>query len=64
MDSYVAGSTATIFVTVVHDIGVRLTYVTAWVDDAGTAQFRDDLYGIDRRIADGLSRPAILADAL
>ncbi|PWR22175.1 L,D-transpeptidase family protein [Zavarzinia compransoris] len=62
MDSLVATSTSTTHVSVVHDIGVRLTYVTAWVDAAGTPQFRDDLYGIDARIDKGLARPALLAE--
>lgn len=40
-----------------RDIPVRFTYVTAWVDDKGLAQFRDDLYGIDQRIASSLGHP-------
>ena len=31
-------------------IPVHVTYFTAWVDDSGTLQTRDDLYGHDRRI--------------
>jgi murein L,D-transpeptidase YcbB/YkuD len=61
MDSTIASTTSTIFVNVVHSIGVRLTYVTAWVDAAGNAQFRQDLYGIDERIQKGLGRPILLA---
>jgi murein L,D-transpeptidase YcbB/YkuD len=30
---------------------VHIVYVTAWVDPLGTVQFRDDLYGRDRRTA-------------
>jgi len=62
MDGLVASSTQTVHVSVVHDIGVRLTYVTAWVDGDGTVQFRDDLYGIDDRIFKGLARPVLIAE--
>ena len=31
---------------------VYLTYLTAFVDDDGQVQFRDDLYGIDAKLAD------------
>lgn len=62
MDGLVAASTQTVHVSVVHDIGVRLTYVTAWVDGDGTVQFRDDLYGIDDRIFKGLARPVLIAE--
>lgn len=64
MDTTLASSTSTIFVTVKHDIGVRLTYVTAWVDGDGTVQFRQDLYGIDSRIDKGLGRPVMVAGDL
>ncbi len=64
MDTTLASSTSTIFVTVKHDIGVRLTYVTAWVDGDGTVQFRQDLYGIDSRIDKGLGRPVMVASGL
>jgi hypothetical protein len=51
-------------------IPVHVTYQTAFVDDAGTLQFRDDVYGLDaklisamkgseRRVADvAIDRPA------
>ncbi|MFA5119514.1 murein L,D-transpeptidase, partial [Zavarzinia sp.] len=64
MDATVASTTSTIFINVVHSIGVRITYVTAWVDADGNAQFRDDLYGIDARIQKGLGRPVMLADGI
>ena len=53
-----------------HHIPVHLTYQTAFVDDAGKLQFRDDIYGLDskqtsilkgdeRKVADVLvDRPA------
>jgi murein L,D-transpeptidase YcbB/YkuD len=31
-------------------------YETAWVDDAGTANFREDIYGRDKRLAETLRR--------
>ena len=34
---------------------VYLTYITAFVDSDGTVQFRDDLYGRDKRLAAALS---------
>lgn len=37
-------------------IPVYVWYQTAWVDEAGTLQFRDDIYGHDERLAAALSR--------
>lgn len=37
-------------------VPVRITYFTAWVDSAGRTQFRDDVYGFDRRLAMALRR--------
>lgn len=64
IDATLAATTETRFVGVKHDIGVRLTYVTAWVDGDGTVQFRQDLYGIDARIDKGLGRPVMVAGGL
>jgi len=33
-----------------HQVPVHITYFTAWVDDAGNLQLRDDLYGHDQNI--------------
>lgn len=37
-------------------IPVHLTYRTAWVDEAGVSQFREDIYGRDARIRTALRR--------
>lgn len=36
-------------------VPVHVTYLTAWVDESGSLQLRDDLYGHDGRIEEGLS---------
>jgi murein L,D-transpeptidase YcbB/YkuD len=33
-----------------HHVPVHITYFTAWVDDAGKLQLRDDIYGHDRNM--------------
>ena len=35
-------------------IPVHITYFTAWVDDSGDLQLRDDVYGLDKRLAAAL----------
>jgi murein L,D-transpeptidase YcbB/YkuD len=39
---------------------VHVTYFTAWIDESGSLQMRDDLYGHDRRIEQqlGAARPS------
>ena len=39
-----------ITVNLQEPVPVHLTYRTAWIDDAGVAQYRSDVYGRDRRI--------------
>jgi murein L,D-transpeptidase YcbB/YkuD len=43
------------WVNIPHPIPVHLVYWTAWVDDAGTLQLRDDIYGRDKPLMDVLS---------
>jgi murein L,D-transpeptidase YcbB/YkuD len=37
-------------------VPVHVLYWTAWVDEGGRLQFRDDLYRIDARLARALER--------
>ncbi|HET7897602.1 MAG TPA: L,D-transpeptidase family protein, partial [Flavisolibacter sp.] len=37
-----------------HAIPVEITYFTAWVDEEGWLNFRDDIYGHDRELASHL----------
>ena len=41
-------------------IPVHITYFTAWVDEDGKLQVRDDVYGIDKRVAAALGLLLIL----
>ena len=41
-------------VNLTRKVPVHITYFTAWVDDSGNLQLRDDLYGHDRRIEERL----------
>ncbi|MGB8181318.1 MAG: L,D-transpeptidase family protein, partial [Stellaceae bacterium] len=41
-------------VTLPHSIPVSIVYWTAYVDDDGTVEFRNDVYGRDRRLDDAL----------
>ncbi len=44
-------------VSLPQPVTVCLLYLTAWVDETGVLQFRDDIYGRDRRLAAALDRP-------
>jgi len=35
------------YIKAYHSIPILITYITAWVDDNGTVNFRDDVYGKD-----------------
>ena len=39
------------FVTVKEQVPVFIGYFTAWVDDNGLVNFRDDVYGHDKKMA-------------
>ena len=39
------------YVKLKHSVPVLVTYYTAWVDEQGALQFRDDIYGHDARLA-------------
>jgi murein L,D-transpeptidase YcbB/YkuD len=39
-----------------HPLNVHFIYLTAWVDEAGTLQFRKDIYGRDRVLDEALLR--------
>jgi L,D-transpeptidase YcbB len=39
------------YVKVPHPIPIFITYITAWVDEAGRVNFRDDLYQLDEATA-------------
>lgn len=47
----------TVDVVLSEPMPVYLLAWTAWVDDDGTVQFRDDIYGSDAAILEGLARP-------
>ena len=47
-------SLVTRWVTLRERVPVHFLYRTAWVDSAGAVQFRDDLYGFDRRLGEAL----------
>ncbi len=44
-------------VNLAHHLKVHIAYLTAWVDDAGVLQMRDDLYGHMKKIKEALGRP-------
>ncbi len=50
----VLDSLVTRWVALRERVPVHFLYRTAWVDSAGAVQFRDDLYGLDRRLGEAL----------
>jgi murein L,D-transpeptidase YcbB/YkuD len=38
------------YVKINRPVSVSITYLTAWVDEAGQLHFRNDIYGHDKRI--------------
>jgi len=47
-------------VPVPHPLNVNFLYLTAWVDQEGTLQFRNDIYGRDKRLDKALRRKPAL----
>jgi murein L,D-transpeptidase YcbB/YkuD len=43
-------------VRIAHPLNVHFLYLTAWVDDSGTLQFRNDIYGRDTRLDEALRK--------
>ena len=56
-DAIAAGATQS--VTLPHPVPVYMLYWTAFVDPDGTVEFRDDIYGRDRRLAQALAAQRI-----
>jgi L,D-transpeptidase YcbB len=57
-DRYLAGGNER-RVDLAAPIPIILTYQTAWVDNFGEEQFRDDIYGRDRRVFDALEAAGV-----
>lgn len=58
-DVLVSGESKT--VSLREPLSVHLYYLTAWVDEAGTVQFRRDVYGYDAKVAAALAKESLLA---
>jgi murein L,D-transpeptidase YcbB/YkuD len=43
-------------VLIPHPVDVDFLYLTAWVDEEGTVQFRNDIYGRDQRLDEALHK--------
>jgi murein L,D-transpeptidase YcbB/YkuD len=42
-------------VLIPHPLNVHILYLTAWVDESGTLQFRNDVYGRDKSLDEALA---------
>ena len=49
-------ATKTHFHTLAEAVPVHLVYFTSWVDESGRLQFRDDVYGHDKRVLEAVQR--------
>lgn len=54
IDSLMHKNTKETWVTIKPTVPVYLVYFTAWVDDNGKLNFRKDIYGHDKKVADKL----------
>jgi murein L,D-transpeptidase YcbB/YkuD len=43
-------------VRITHPLNVHFLYLTAWVDEGGALQFRNDIYGRDKRLDEALRK--------
>jgi murein L,D-transpeptidase YcbB/YkuD len=50
------GSERTIFLP--HPLAIHIEYFTAFVDDSGALQLREDIYGHERRVEEALGLDA------
>ena len=60
----VVASGKTTTVRLAHPVPVLLAYWTAWVDREGIAQFREDVYGRDPKVAAALAEPFMIRGPL
>jgi murein L,D-transpeptidase YcbB/YkuD len=58
-DALLTGESTT--VSLRERLPVHIYYLTAWVDESGTVQFRRDVYGYDAKVAAALARESLLA---
>jgi murein L,D-transpeptidase YcbB/YkuD len=62
-DGAPAGEEEDVTVPLPRPIDVHVVYLTAWVDDEGVLQFRNDIYGLDGLLGDALAgKPVVPPD--